>query len=1807
MKYPRKTLHPPFQIMLLKALFFILIFCASTVGLAQTFDLVWTPIDSINAALSESVKVYQTKTPNPNGSPFTAFYAIVDASDDNIRFKAALSDGARLTPRTFSTNEEDEVYVAINAGFFGGDNSFSLVLDEGQELVPNIRALNRPFNGVNTPYYPTRGAFAIKNTGQPDVAWVYSVSGQPKPFAYPNPSPNALNTAPQPVPSATFPEGGSLWEVATAVGGSPVLVQNGQIRVTATEELINVNNNGREPRTAIGYTADQKVILLVVDGRSPAVSVGASLPELAQIMIELGAVEAMNLDGGGSSAMVVNDLLLNVPSDGNMRAVPSAFLVMQKRKTFDTENTNTYVEVNSEWLETANSGFYGESKARYKSPGDGSSYVAYSFKDLSPAEYEVTAWWVPSSNRSTETPYIIAKDGLPNDTIRVNQAASSGANQFNLIGTFHLGPKDSLFVSDLVSDGGLVTVDAIQVKKVAESKPSLTFAGASAGNFIRGEKLQISLTAQSPNSGIKLQRLAISVSDGINPEQELADLDIDGLNYVNNFDFELNSPSDQLIYTFRLTDEKGREVIKTFIANLRSFTITFSPNLDVLDVVTNQEVVLDISAVLPASATSHFSTLTLFKKNGEEEVQVGDATPLSGTTMSEQVTYKVVDRANQSVTLRLEITTNEGEKGDRSIVLKTSPAKGDLRIAVISDFNGSFGNVNYEKRVTDLIARMPNYSPDLVICGGDMIAGQSTSLSSAQVDAMWAGFETAVAGPLRAANIPFAFTMGNHDAALTIDREAAKKYWEVDDHFPRYFPIDTTHYPFYQSFMEKENGDLFMVSWDATDANISSDELAWVREQLESTAAKNAKYRFIIGHLPLYAVAAERNGSGNVLSNADALLEMMEAMDVHTYFSGHHHAYYPAKRGAVDLMNAGATGPGERQLLGTNDEAFNSFTLIDLFAEEDTLIYNTFKLPDALPDVLPIVEETMLPEIIEGFNGFLIRRDLNTTVNGRGNLSAVHLGKVDVSGSGIVETTHLPNNQLEIVGNYENLTSDLSNEPNAIAIYQGQHASNGSLAFEVTVSPITSTSGTFTTTIELDAATRDLFAAGAYYVLIKTSDYPEGALRTQIYAKTNHAPSAAKFETQKETDTLLIRDNQGVFRVKWEEVRDPERNPVTYIYQLSLDDKFENLLVNAPTGRTNFYQLITEGMLVEFLEGAKEGTFYHRVIVSDGSHITTSETTAFIVEVTEDPADVPIQILAPAYRYNADFQVFTTASNGHGIAVDKNNRIWHGAFGSGSGFRVTNPNGTPYRLNSQALQYSNDDLPAVTSLTYGNKTVPVENIRGMGADEEGFILIINENSDIYCFDPDSGEPVAFWEGNTSFTNPTVDTQGRVFVASVTGNKQYLLEREGSEYKVILGQEQDFLLAGRALSRSAALSKDGKWMVLPASSGNKIHVYNSADGVSFEPYEVIESVSQGGCNSITAGENGQFWYLTNRSSIPPMLVYRDFEKGLSWSLPLDEIESPDQRGLAFSNDRKNFYTISAADGSIANYRLPNNGMSAIPTYTADQIATRNNAGVIDSLGVYARVVGKVFSSNYSDRGVDISFGGNEKGLAALRATSKQTIGLGDSVVVVGEISENSGLITIRYDSLRSFASNSDIEYETVTTISADLESRPVKLEDISLKNPSNWGSLMEGFEVLTINEVRLYVDVRSAAFMLSAPQESFGVYGVVRKSRVNPSEWALWLDGLSDETLTVKRLKTTFTFSPNPVTAESGYKLSVYSKRLTERKIAYEMTDLSGKEVKIKADQINKHEVSFDLYELPKAVYLLKITIGTESVTQRVIR
>ena len=114
--------------------------------------------------------------------------------------------------------------------------------------------------------------------------------------------------------------------VKEAIGGGPRLLRDGVPSVSHQYERFDPSYNNRHPRSAIGYTKNQEVVMVAVDGRS-GVSKGLTLVELASLMVKLGCVEAMNLDGGGSTTLVLGGTVLNRPSDGGLRGVANALLL----------------------------------------------------------------------------------------------------------------------------------------------------------------------------------------------------------------------------------------------------------------------------------------------------------------------------------------------------------------------------------------------------------------------------------------------------------------------------------------------------------------------------------------------------------------------------------------------------------------------------------------------------------------------------------------------------------------------------------------------------------------------------------------------------------------------------------------------------------------------------------------------------------------------------------------------------------------------------------------------------------------------------------------------------------------------------------------------------------------------------------------------------------------------------------------------------------------------------------------------------------------------------------------------------------------------------------------------------------------------------------------------------------------------------------------------------------------------------------------------------------------------------------------
>ncbi|HEV8378222.1 MAG TPA: phosphodiester glycosidase family protein [Tepidisphaeraceae bacterium] len=119
-------------------------------------------------------------------------------------------------------------------------------------------------------------------------------------------------------------------DVQQVISGMPMLVVKGK--------ALKNENPARHPRTAVGVDEKgTKLVILVVDGRNPGVSEGMTLAELSEEFVRLGCFSAMNLDGGGSTSMIMREpkadswKILNRPSDGKERPVANALGVRINR------------------------------------------------------------------------------------------------------------------------------------------------------------------------------------------------------------------------------------------------------------------------------------------------------------------------------------------------------------------------------------------------------------------------------------------------------------------------------------------------------------------------------------------------------------------------------------------------------------------------------------------------------------------------------------------------------------------------------------------------------------------------------------------------------------------------------------------------------------------------------------------------------------------------------------------------------------------------------------------------------------------------------------------------------------------------------------------------------------------------------------------------------------------------------------------------------------------------------------------------------------------------------------------------------------------------------------------------------------------------------------------------------------------------------------------------------------------------------------------------------------------------------------
>ena len=281
--------------------------------------------------------------------------------------------------------------------------------------------------------------------------------------------------------------------------------------------------------------------------------------------------------------------------------------------------------------------------------------------------------------------------------------------------------------------------------------------------------------------------------------------------------------------------------------------------------------------------------------------------------------------------------------------------RGDLRLALISDLNGPYGSTRYSPTVAKGLDLLSQLQPDLVLCAGDMVAGQKLSLTDSQLEAMWGSFHSTILNPLLQQGIGMIPTMGNHDASsqttgsqyvFARERHQAETFWGRQKNRLGLEFIDAKRYPF--QFSVKKPG-LFVVVIDASSATVDQDQRRWLEQALASESRSSEDCCVVMGHLPLTAISVGRDRAGECIEDAIKLTDLMQRHRVDLYLSGHHHAWYPGELKKQRVLSLGAMGNGPRRLLGAQRPSDQSLTLIDLFPATKTVRETTFSLRTMKP------------------------------------------------------------------------------------------------------------------------------------------------------------------------------------------------------------------------------------------------------------------------------------------------------------------------------------------------------------------------------------------------------------------------------------------------------------------------------------------------------------------------------------------------------------------------------------------------------------------------------------------------------------------------------------------------------------------------------------------------------------------------------------------------------------------------------------------------------------------------------------------
>lgn len=300
---------------MLRIKFFILALFAFHFSFCQ---VKWHNVDAEYQPLPPSVHVYFTQDKIDTGA-FRAYYLVADLKDKHLDFTTDTTFKRRLTPSQFF-QKNNHPLVVVNGTFFSFETNQNLnvVVKDGKLLGYNVRKIKSTSDTTKFIDEPMmRGVIGIDKKRNADIAWITADSLHKSPKAYQNYP--ASDTTTKPV----------KWKMKTAIGGGPVILQEGKIVVTNNQEKMFAGKaiKDKHPRTCIGYTANNKLIIMVIEGRNANAS-GATLTEEAKLLQDLGCIEGLNLDGGGSSCLLINGKpTITVSDKTGERPVPAVFII----------------------------------------------------------------------------------------------------------------------------------------------------------------------------------------------------------------------------------------------------------------------------------------------------------------------------------------------------------------------------------------------------------------------------------------------------------------------------------------------------------------------------------------------------------------------------------------------------------------------------------------------------------------------------------------------------------------------------------------------------------------------------------------------------------------------------------------------------------------------------------------------------------------------------------------------------------------------------------------------------------------------------------------------------------------------------------------------------------------------------------------------------------------------------------------------------------------------------------------------------------------------------------------------------------------------------------------------------------------------------------------------------------------------------------------------------------------------------------------------------------------------------------------